>query len=871
MERRMATWVAVLATTLLAAACGSTTGDDTDADADAPAEGLGDEFDVPTDGDGDGPDGVCRCTSDEECRDESYCNGEEQCVACECRPGIPQTDGTPCDDGESCTEGESCLAGVCTGGASVCLCDDDDDCLPHDDGNRCNGRLLCVGHECRFAPETIITCDRTGDTDCLINLCVPATGDCEMTPVGDGMSCDDGNGCTTGDACAAGTCVGGPPTCECEATADCARHEDGNRCNGTLVCDPGTHTCVIDPGTVVTCDPSGDTACRANRCNPATGICAMQPRGDGTSCDDGNACTVGDACAAGACTGAPRSCDDGNVCTDDGCDPGSGCTHAHNTADCDDGNACTVDDVCAAGRCGGSARNCDDDNVCTDDGCDPGSGCTYAHNTADCDDGNACTVDDVCAAGRCGGAPRDCDDGNVCTDDGCDPATGCTRTHNTAPCDDGNPCTSPDACSGGRCVGTETGLTLCPDGGCYDLRTDRNHCGDCAVACRFDENCADGRCVVRAWDPVGPGPVNPALPALAHALGTDGTTPYVAWVADEATDNAYVHRLGAAAWTPLGGTLNGGAEAQAVVDIQFDRTTPYVFYIDRSLLMTPPDHVKRFDGAGPGWVEVGAPGYRPACMMHFNAALALDGARPHFSFVGSGGCGIGVGYARWTGTAWWDTPNPPSPMGTGLLTMNGGGSSDVVYDGSRALVALIDNGWRYVRRWEVPVDPGSWVNVGPSFNQNPPAAGTAAANHLWMALDATGRIWVAFAEQDGGVQKVFVKRYEPLADTWTLIGGEPVSDPTRNSDYPSLAFVDRTPHVAWVEGVTFSGGPGAASGTIKVARWSGLAWERVGAPLNNDATTGAVLPYLVGIGTVPYVAFREPAAAPQRIYVKRFP
>ncbi|MBN1771275.1 MAG: hypothetical protein JXB32_08450 [Deltaproteobacteria bacterium] len=876
MERRFTTWLALGTMALLAAGCGSTTGDDTDADGDVPTEGTTDELDVPadgdvpTDGDGDGPDGLCLCTSDEDCQDDSYCNGEEQCVDCECRPGVALADGTACDDGDPCTADEACTGGICTGGMSVCLCDTDDDCVAFDDGNLCNGRLLCVGRECRFAPETVVTCDPTGNTDCRVNLCTPATGECAMTAVADGMSCDDGNECTVGDACAAGLCVGGPSTCECEATADCAPYEDGDLCNGTLVCEPGSHTCVVDPGTLVTCDPSGDTACRANRCDPATGTCGMQPRGEGTSCDDGDACTVGDACAAGSCVGAPRSCADGNPCTDDGCDPASGCVYTPNTAACDDGNACTVGDACSGGVCSGAARDCDDDNVCTDDGCDPATGCTHVNNTAACDDGNACTVDDACSGGSCTGAARDCNDDNVCTDDGCDPATGCTHTNNTAACDDGELCTTPDVCSGGVCVGTATGLTEC-DGACYDLLTDRNHCGDCDTACLFDEDCVGGHCVVRAWETVGRAAVNPTLPALAHALGSDGTTPHVAWVADEATDNAYVHRLGAVGWTQLSGTLNGGAEAQPVIDIQFNSTQPYVFYMDRSMLMTEPDHVKTLDSAGAGWIEVGAPGYRPACVMHFNAALALEGARPHFSFVGAGGCGIGVGHARWTGTAWWDTPNPPSPMGTGLLTMNGGGSSDVVYDGTRALVALIDEGWRYVRYWTATIEPGSWANLGPSFNRGPPVAGTAAANYLWMALDATGRVWVAFAEQEAGVQRVFVKRYDATSGAWTLIGGGPVSDPTRNSDYPSLAFVGTTPHVAWVEDVSASGGPGVAGGVIRVKRWNGLAWERVGAPLNNDAAADALLPYLVGIGAVPYVAFREPVAAPQRIYVKRFP
>jgi hypothetical protein len=41
--------------------------------------------------------------------------------------------------------------------------------------------------------------------------------------------------------------------------------------------------------------------------------------------------------------------------------------------------------------------------------------------------------------------------------------------------------------------------------------------------------------------------------------------------------------------------------------------------------------------------------------------------------------------------------------------------------------------------------------------------------------------------------------------------------------------------------------------------------------LNVAAGATAAMPYLVGVGTVPYVAFREPVPGTARIYVKRFP
>ncbi|MBI5502779.1 MAG: hypothetical protein HY907_21215 [Deltaproteobacteria bacterium] len=458
---------------------GDLAGGDADAGADADADGDADGDDA-----GDVP---CLCLDDLDCADLEPCNGAEQCIDCACRPGIPPADGFPCDDGDACTASESCAGGVCGGGEPVCVCEVDDDCLAYDDGDRCNGRPLCVGRACVFDPATVVTCDSSGDTACLVNRCVAVSGECVPMPVADGTACDDGNACTTGEACGGGSCGGGVATCECIVDSDCAAYEDGDSCNGTLRCD--LNVCAVDPATVVTCDPSGDSACLANRCAPATGTCAPQPRSEGASCDDGDACTTGDACAAGVCTGPARSCADGNACTDDSCDPATGCLNVPNAAPCDDGNACTVTDVCAAGSCGGVARSCTDGNACTDDTCDPATGCVFPPNTAACDDGSACTVGDVCARGVCTpGAARACDDSNVCTDNACDPVTGCVYPPNTAACDDRNACTTGDRCRDGACA--STGSLVCADA---NLCTD-DTC-DPAAGCVYPPNaapCDDG-------------------------------------------------------------------------------------------------------------------------------------------------------------------------------------------------------------------------------------------------------------------------------------------------------------------------------------------------------------------------------------------
>ena len=64
--------------------------------------------------------------------------------------------------------------------------------------------------------------------------------------------CDDGNPCTADDTCAGGVCTGGTNACTCAETADCAQFEDGNLCNGTLICQ--NSSCVQALNSVVVCD-----------------------------------------------------------------------------------------------------------------------------------------------------------------------------------------------------------------------------------------------------------------------------------------------------------------------------------------------------------------------------------------------------------------------------------------------------------------------------------------------------------------------------------------------------------------------------------------------------------------------------------------
>ncbi len=328
-------------------------------------------------------------------------------------------DGAPCADDDPCTVGDTCKSGQCTGGGNLCGCLDDDDCLPLDDGDLCNGVPTCVKEGgkglCKADPSSAVQCGPS-PVPCTSHVCQPSTGQClpQPAPEHDGKPCDDGDACTTGTGCAGGSCTLGQ----------------------LIACDDGK-------------------PCTKDACSATSG-CVYAPLDATVSCDDGNACTSADTCdGKGTCIGQPvAACNDNEACTMDACDAAKGCVFApiDNGAPCNDGDACTIGDACSGGSCkGGQSKVCDDQMPCTLDGCDASTGCTVkpVQSGTPCDDGVVCTEGDACdAEGGCFGTLKNCEDGKPCTLDACKDGT-CTHSDiaDGGKCDDGNPCVD-SACSG---------------------------------------------------------------------------------------------------------------------------------------------------------------------------------------------------------------------------------------------------------------------------------------------------------------------------------------------------------------------------------------------------------------------------------------
>jgi hypothetical protein len=260
------------------------------------------------------------------------CNDGEVCTTdtCEAFTGCKHAPKAGfCDDGNGCTNGDFCANGICIAGGNVCTCQSNSDCAQEEDGDLCNGTLICdksvVPYGCKVNPATVVTCDPSQNTSCTEQKCQPNTGQCVASPANENGACSDGSNCTQGDFCGNGNCIPGENICTCQNNADCAGEEDGNLCNGTLICNKSIvpYECVVNLATVVTCDPSQNTPCLQKKCQPNSGACVFTPVNENGNCSDGSGCTLNDLCVSGSCKGTPCSAYDlscvNGECSEDAC------------------------------------------------------------------------------------------------------------------------------------------------------------------------------------------------------------------------------------------------------------------------------------------------------------------------------------------------------------------------------------------------------------------------------------------------------------------------------------------------------------------------------------------------------------------------
>jgi hypothetical protein len=193
------------------------------------------------------------CTSGDQCSSGkcvggagAVCNDSNACTGDSCDPAkgcVFSPLDVPCSDGNACTVGDKCSAGKCVAGAAQ-KCDDLNPCTtdacdttkgctftsntnPCDDKNACTTGDKCAANKCEPGPATV--CD--DKNPCTSDSCDPVKG-CQFT--NNTATCNDGDGCTSGEKCSGGVCGGGvAKVCD-----------DANPCTDDS-CDKASGNCVF--------------------------------------------------------------------------------------------------------------------------------------------------------------------------------------------------------------------------------------------------------------------------------------------------------------------------------------------------------------------------------------------------------------------------------------------------------------------------------------------------------------------------------------------------------------------------------------------------------------------------------------------------
>jgi len=322
--------------------------------------------------------------------------------------------------GKTCQPWQTCrtLDGVCIG-SDPC---DPNPCVHGTCGNS-TGQAVCAcagnwsGGLCDTCPPGY-----TGN-DCHVDLCyqVGCNSHGTCNPMSGACACDTGyDTLQSCGACSDG--YKGYPNCAVDLCHNVNCPDDGNLCNGTESCDPGTGTCIHS--NPVICPDDGNPCNGTEQCNTANGTCEhVNP----VICpDDGDKCNGQEACNTtnGQCIHAnPVTCpDDNNVCNGtEQCETATGnCVHV-SPLTCDDGARCNGTETCSPtlGCIPGTAETCSGHGSCHELPaaiCACGGNWTGTHcETCPADsyiDGNGDCVTDHCQPDPCNGHATACDRSN---------------------------------------------------------------------------------------------------------------------------------------------------------------------------------------------------------------------------------------------------------------------------------------------------------------------------------------------------------------------------------------------------------------------------------------------------------------------------
>lgn len=293
-------------------------------------------------------------------------------------------------------------------------------------------------------------------------------------------------------------------------------------------------------------------------------------------------------------------------------------------------------------------------------------------------------------------------------------------------------------------------------------------------------------------------------------------------------------------------------------------------------------YVRRWNGST--WEEVGANSASGGGISnnsgnsrHPSIAVAPNGT-PYVAWDDDSGGDTEIYVRRWNGSS-WEEVGLGSATGGGISNNSGGseGPSIAIAPNGTPYVAWDDDSSGsseiYVRRW----NGSNWEEVGAGSATGGGISNVYRSWHSAIAIAPNGTPYVAWEGYDGTLGGIYVRRWN--GSDWEEVGvgsasGRGISNSIRSSEEAAIAITpDGTPYVVWYNEHPVESG----NFEIYVRRWSGSAWEEVGADSatgggisDNDGPSGFPSIAVASDGT-PYVAWLNGETMNDAdIYVRRW-
>ena len=330
---------------------------------------------------------------------------------------------------------------------------------------------------------------------------------------------------------------------------------------------------------------------------------------------------------------------------------------------------------------------------------------------------------------------------------------------------------------------------------------------------------------------------------LDFSLDAQGR-PLLAWVEQVSAANhpLFVQRLERGVWRRLGGALNvgKGTAAQGVFIRSASIGTLWAAWSENG---GHADIVQFGQWDGQRWVSQIK--MRQSIDLTYAARsrdleLEEDGT-PLWVWAEINQTGIAVQTRRWSGLEW--TKSAPLSLNSKTIATQPALATDK--SGARVVVWLEGDAARssvLVKRWNGKL----WDKLGGPLNIRPNTYTFAPT----VQLDVTGQPVVAWLEDRGGADTLYVKRW--TGSSWTLLGDALNVDPKQFADRPSLTVhAQNQPCVVWAEG-----SEDLKKGYLKC--FNGKSWQlERGKALNSTPGSDLRGPKVVSDGKVLRVVWRE--------------